>query len=83
MQWRPGALTEGPAKRDRAAEGMPDRQCIMKGAHIPLRSRIFLRKKLLLPSRSCPILPQPVRDKGFAGDLLCQAPSKGRPQSVA
>src|SRR5690349_18618436 len=31
-QWRPGALPEGPGKRDRAAEGMPDRPRYNEGA---------------------------------------------------
>ena len=48
-------MHEGPAKRDRAAEGDAATAIMDRlGAGIPLRGRIFLRKVLLSPSRSRP-----------------------------
>jgi hypothetical protein len=49
---RPEALPEGPAKRDRATEGMRRTRLWIGGAYIPLLGRIFLWKKLLHPPRS-------------------------------
>ena len=46
-------------------------------ASIPLRGRIFLRKTPLLSPRSPPDFAATWMEQGFAGDLLCQAPSEG------
>ena len=46
-------------------------------ASIPLRGRIFLRKTPLLSPRSPPDFAATRMEQGFAGDLLCQAPSEG------
>jgi hypothetical protein len=45
-----------PRSGDRAAAGMSDRAKNCWGAYSPLRDRIFLRKKLLRPSRSIRIV---------------------------
>jgi hypothetical protein len=49
---RPEALTEGPAKRNRAAKGMRRPQLWIGEAYIPLRVQLPW-KKLLRPPRSC------------------------------
>lgn len=49
---RPEALLKGPAKRDRAAEGMRRMGLSITGSFIPLPGRVFLQKILLCPSGS-------------------------------
>jgi hypothetical protein len=51
----PQSVARGvPRSGDRAAAGMSDRAKNCWGAYSPLRDRIFLRKKLLRPSRCAP-----------------------------
>ena len=74
----PRSIARGTAKRDGQPEGMPiPRDVTMRGAIIPLQGRIFLRKKLLLPTRSCPILPQPGWDGALRAVCLVRLLAKG------
>jgi len=79
---RPEALPEGPAKWDRAAKGMQRPWLRIDGAYIPLRGRIFLRKKLLRPPRSCPIFPQPIWDKAMRAACFVRLLAKGIDHSL-
>jgi hypothetical protein len=55
LRGAPRSVARGaPRSGDRAAEGMPDRVKNCRVAYSPLRGRIFLRKKLLNPSRCVP-----------------------------
>ena len=69
---RPRAWPEGPRKA-----GMPDRAKVYMGTNSPLRGRIFLRKRLLRPSRSRSILPQPLWDGALPAACLVKLIAKG------
>jgi hypothetical protein len=71
----------GPRSGDRAAAGMPDRARVYMGRPQPLRGRIFLWKKLLLPARSRPILPQPEWDEALRAVCFVRLLAKERPRA--
>jgi hypothetical protein len=74
----PRSVAEGPCSAGIGSVGdAPTAQGIMKGAHIPLRGRIFLWKKLLCPSAVVPDFTATRVGQGFACGLRCQAPREG------
>jgi hypothetical protein len=81
-RWLPGAQPEGPRKagigQRRGCRTAP--RCGW-GAKSPLRGRIFLRKKLLRPARSRPILPQPSGDGALRAVCLVRLLTKERPRA--
>jgi len=78
----PQSVARGPPRSgDRAAAGMPDRGKVQWGANSPLRGRIFLWKKLLLPARSRPILPQPEWDEALRAVCFVRLLAKERPRA--
>jgi hypothetical protein len=79
--WLPQRSPRGPAKRGSAAAGMPDRATDTWGANSPLRGRIFLWKRLLRPTRSRPILPQPRWDGALRAVCLVRLLAKERPRA--
>jgi hypothetical protein len=80
----PRSVARGaPRSGDRAAAGTPDRAKVHAGSQQPLRGPIFLRKTLLRPSRSRPILPQPGWDEPLSAVCLVRLLAKGRPGAWA
>lgn len=83
-KWHSRASPEGPAKRDRAASSATT--ATQLASWVPA-SRFGVAssfgKTLLLPPRSPPDFAATRTGRGFAGDLLCQAPSEGHPKALA
>jgi hypothetical protein len=78
----PQSVARGaPQSGDRAAAGMPDSAKVYMGCHSPLRGHIFLPKRLLRPTRSRPILPQPLWDGGLRTVCLVRLLAKERPRA--
>ena len=74
-----GALRSG----DRAAVGAETaRLYVALGARFPLRGRIFLRKTLLCPARSHPILEQPKWDGVLRAACFVRLLAKGIDHSL-
>ena len=75
---RPRAWPEGPRKagigQRRGCQTAPMYTWV---AHSPLRGRIFLRKRLLRPTRSRSILPQPLWDGALPAACLVKLIAKG------
>src|SRR5690349_24766177 len=81
--WRPKASPEGPREEGSGSGGRRDREITYPlGARIPLRGRIFLRKTLLCPTRSRPILPQPKRDEALRAGCFVRLLAKAAPVAL-
>jgi hypothetical protein len=74
--WLPRALSEGPAERDRAAAGMPDRVKVHTGLQQPATGSHLPLEDTALPFAVSPDFTQPRWDGALRG-LPCQAPSEG------
>jgi hypothetical protein len=81
-RWLPKAWPEGPREAGIGQRrGCPTALKYTWGANSPLRGRIFLWKRLLRPSRSRPILPQPRWDGTLRAVCLVRLLAKERPRA--
>ena len=82
--WRPQALPEGPAKRDRAAGGdAPTARRNYAGRYHPAAGSHLPSEETAPPYAVVPDFTATAVGQGFAGSLLCQAPCEGAARSVA
>src|SRR5690348_95787 len=82
--WRPKASPEGPREAGIGQRWAPrPRDYISLGRSHPATGSHLPSEGTALPSAVAPDFTATRMGRGFAGGLPCQAPSEGRPRSVA